>query len=145
MRTDPSTRCLLLADRHHGVVEGVRGLLETAFGTVFIVADQASLIDGVERLEPSVTVIDLSLAGGAWLKLLRTLREGWPSAKLVVLSMYDELSVVRAAMGAGANGFVLKRTIASDMLDAVATVLRNELYVSPSIPGSARVIAQSGS
>ncbi len=145
MTTDPSIRCLLLADRHHGLVEGVRGLLETAFGTVFIVGDQASLIDGVERLEPSVTVIDLALAGGAWLKLLRTLREGWPTAKLVVLSMYDELSVVRAAMGAGANGFVLKRTIATDMLEAVAAVLRDELYVSPSIPGSARVIAQGGS
>jgi DNA-binding NarL/FixJ family response regulator len=135
----------LLADRHHGVVEGVRGLLETAFGTVFIVGDQASLIDGIARLEPSMTIIDLALAGGAWLKLLRTLREDWPDAKIIVLSMYDELSVVRAAMGAGANGFVLKRTIATDMLEAVAAVFRDELYVSPSIPGSARVIAQAAS
>ena len=58
--------------------------------------------------------------------------------------MYDELSVVRAAMGAGVNGFVLKRTIATDMLEAVTAVLRDESYVSPSIPGSARVIAQGG-
>src|SRR5438046_5466753 len=101
--SDRSTRCVLLADRHHGLIEGVRGLLETAFGTVFMVGDEASLIDGVARLEPSVTVVDLALAGGNCLQLLRKLRQVSPATKLIVLSMYDELSVVRAAMGAGAN------------------------------------------
>ncbi len=128
-----SKRCVLLADKHHGVIEGVRGLLETAFGTVFMVGDEASLIDGVERLEPSVTVVDLALAGGNWLHVLRTLRERSPMSKVVVLSMYDEFSVVRAAMAAGANGFVLKRTIATDMLDAIEAVLAGESYISPSI------------
>jgi len=137
--SDRTTRCVLLADRHHGLVEGVRGLLETAFGTVFMVGDEASLIDGVERLEPSVAVVDLALAGGNWLELLRKLREGSPGSKLVVLSLYDELSVARAAMGAGANGFVLKRAIAKEMLDAIAAVLRGETYISPSIRGSATV------
>ena len=137
---DRSTKCVLLANRHHGLIEGMRGLLETAFGTVFMVGDEASLIDGVERLEPSVTVIDIALAGGNWLQLLRRLREGSPARKLIVLSMYDELSVARAAMGAGANGFVLKRAIASDMLDAIAAVLRGESYISPYV-GSARVNA----
>jgi DNA-binding NarL/FixJ family response regulator len=136
--SDRSTRCVLLADRHHGLIEGMRGLLETAFGTVFMVGDEASLIEGVERLEPSLAVVDLALAGGNWLKLLRTLREGSPASKLIVLSMYDELSVVRAAMGVGVNGFVLKRAIATDMLDAVAAVLRGESYVSPSSRGSAQ-------
>ena len=129
--SDGATRCMLLADRHHGLVEGVRGLLTTAFGTVFMVGDEASLIDGMERLKPSVTVVDLALAGGNWLHLLRRLRESSPTSKLVVLSMYDELSVARAAMGAGANGFVLKRAIGTDLLDAIAAVLRGESYVSP--------------
>src|SRR5437016_749100 len=123
---DRATKCVLLADRHHGLIEGMRGLLETAFGTVFMVGDEASLIDGVKRLEPSVTIVDLALAGGNWLQLLRTLREGSPASKLIVLSTYDALSVVRAAMGAGVNGFVLKRAIATDMLDAIAAVLRDE-------------------
>ena len=104
-----------------------------------MVGDEASLIDGVERLEPSVAVVDLALAGGNWLELLRKLREGSPGSKLVVLSLYDELSVARAAMGAGANGFVLKRAIAKEMLDAIAAVLRGETYISPSIRGSATV------
>jgi DNA-binding NarL/FixJ family response regulator len=136
--TDRSTRCVLLADRHHGLMEGVRGLLETAFGTVFMVGDEASLIDGVERLEPSVTVVDLALAGGNWLQLLRTLRERSPASKVIALSMYDEFSVVRAAMGAGVNGFVLKRAIATDMLDAITSVLRGASYISPCIKEGGR-------
>ena len=46
--------CVLLADRHHGLTEGVRGLLETAFGSVIMVADAASLIDGADRIQPDV-------------------------------------------------------------------------------------------
>lgn len=132
-----SKRCVLLADSHHSLIEGVRGLLETAFGTVFIVGDEASLIDGVGRLKPSVTVVDLALSRANWLQLLRTLRQSSPASKLIVLSIYDELSVARAAMGAGAHGFVLKRAIATDMLDAIDTVLRGESYISPSVHGSA--------
>src|SRR5258706_11674763 len=138
---DRSMKCVLLADRYHGLMEGMRGLLETAFGAVFRGGDEASLIGGVKRLEPSVPVVDLAFAGGNWLQLLRTLREGSPASKLIVLSMYDELSVVRAAMGAGVSGFVLKRAIATDMLDAIAAVLRGESYVSPSIRGSTQIVA----
>jgi DNA-binding NarL/FixJ family response regulator len=134
-----SKRCVLLADKHHGLIEGVRGLLETTFGTVFMVGDEASLIDGVERLEPSVIVVDLAIAGGNWLHLLRTLRERSPTSKVIVLSMYDELSVVRAALGAGANGFVLKRTIATDMLDAIDAVLGDKSYISPCVHAPADV------
>jgi len=135
--SERSARCVLLADTHHGLIEGIRGLLETTFGTVFMVGDEASLIDGVERLKPSVTLVDLALAGGNWLKLLRTLRASSPDSKLIVLSMYDELSVARSALGAGAHGFVLKRAIATDMLDAIDAVLLDESYISPYIRGSA--------
>jgi hypothetical protein len=45
--------CVLLADRHHGLTEGVRGLVETAFGTVVMVADEASLLERPGRLRDS--------------------------------------------------------------------------------------------
>jgi DNA-binding NarL/FixJ family response regulator len=133
---------VLLADKHHGLIEGVRGLLETAFGTVFMVGDEASLLDGVERLEPSVIVVDLAFAGGNWLHVLRTLRERSALSKVIVLSMYDELSVARAALGAGANGFVLKRTLATDMLDAIEAVLDDKSYISPCVQATAEAKPQ---
>jgi len=116
--------CVLLADRHHGLTEGVRGLLETAFGTVVMVADEASLLDGAARLRPDLAVVDLSLARTSGLGWLRELRQRCPDLKVIVLSVHDESSVGRAAMVAGADGFVLKRAIATDLLPAVDAVCR---------------------
>jgi len=120
--SDKPLSCVLLADRHHGLTEGVRGLLETAFGSVVMVADEASLIDGARRLQPDMVIVDLSLAQDRGLGWLRVLREQPPRLKVVVISVHDEECVRRAAMDAGADAFVLKRAIATDLLSAVESV-----------------------
>jgi two-component system secretion response regulator SsrB len=112
----------LLADRHHDLTEGVRGLLETAFGTVVMVADEASLLEGASRLRPEVAVVDVSLARDNGLDWLRALRQRCPELKVIVLSVHDEQSVRRAAIEAGADAFVLKREIVTDLLPAVELV-----------------------
>jgi two-component system secretion response regulator SsrB len=119
---DQPLSCVLLADRHHGLTEGVRGLLETAFMSVVMVADEASLIDAASRLLPDVAIVDLSLARERGLGWLRAVRERCPDLKIVVLSVHDEESVRRAAMDAGADAFVIKRAIATDLLAAVESV-----------------------
>jgi two-component system secretion response regulator SsrB len=119
---DKPLSCVLLADRHHGLTEGVRGLLETAFGSVVMVADEASLVDAASRLLPDVAVIDLSLARERGLGWLRVVRERCPDLKIIVLSVHDEESVRLAAMDVGADAFVLKRAIATDLLPAVESV-----------------------
>ena len=117
---EPPLSCVLLADRHHGLTEGVRKLLETEFGTVMMVADTASLLEGAGRLQPDVAVVDLSLARDGGLGWLGDVRKRCPGVKVVVLSVHDEQAVRRAAMKAGADAFVLKRHLARDLLSAVA-------------------------
>jgi len=112
-------RCVLLAERHQGLTEGVRGLLETAFETVVMVADEASLLEGAARLQPDVAVIDLSLAHDGGLDWLRAVKDCCPQVRMVVLSVHDEETVRRAAFAAGADAFVLKRDIVTDLLPAV--------------------------
>ena len=111
--------CVLLADRHHAFTEGVRSLLETAFKTVIMVADSASLLEGAGRIQPDLAIVDLSLASDGDLSWIRALRRRCPVLKVVVLSVHDEQSVRRAALEAGADAFVLKRAIATDLLPAV--------------------------
>ena len=115
---------MLLADRHHGLTEGVRGLLATAFGTVVMVADETSLIEGAGRLQPDLAVVDLSLAPDSHLNWLQALRQSCPGLKVIVLSVHDERSVRDAVMRAGADAFVLKRAIATDLLNTVDDVRR---------------------
>jgi two-component system secretion response regulator SsrB len=127
---------VLLADRHHGLTEGVRSLLETTFGTVVMVADAASLLDGAERLQPDVAVVDLSLARDGGLAWLAELRRACPGLKVIVLSVHDELAVRAAAMQAGADAFVLKRAIPTDLLPAIARVRGGP--AAPTVAQSAR-------
>ena len=119
---ESSPSCVLLADRHHGLTEGVRTLLETAFGTVMMVADVASLLEGANRLQPDVAIVDLSLAREGGLHWLRGIRQRCPGLKVIVLSVHDEQAVRSAALEAGADAFVLKRAIPTDLLPAIERV-----------------------
>jgi DNA-binding NarL/FixJ family response regulator len=123
--------CVLLADRHHGLSEAVRGLLETSFGTVVMVADKASLHDVAFRLQPDVAVVDLSLAQDGDLNWLRAIRKSCPCLKVIALSVHDEDAVRRAALQAGADAVVLKRTIATDLLPTVERVRADEREENP--------------
>ena len=127
-----SLSCVLLADRHHGLTEGVRGLLATAFGSVVMVADEASLIEGAGRLQPDMAIVDLSLAQGNQLNWLQALRHDCPELKVIVLSVHDEQCVRDAVLRAGADAFVLKRAIATDLLGAVDTVRRGTIIPAKS-------------
>ena len=123
--------CVLLADRHHGVTEGVRGLLQTEFDTVVMVADEHSLFESTARIRPTVAVVDLSLVRGESLQWLPRLRARCPGMKLILLSVHDQPSVRQAALEAGADAFVLKRAIATDLLAAIDAVQSGQSYASP--------------
>jgi DNA-binding NarL/FixJ family response regulator len=117
-----TAKCVLLADRHHGLTEGVRGLLESLFEAVVMVADETSL-ESALRLQPDVAVVDLSLARESSLGWLHRLRQNLPGLKLVVLTVHDQESVRQAALEAGADKVVLKRSIATELLPAIQAVL----------------------
>lgn len=96
-----------------------------------MVADQSSLIEGAQRLLPELIVVDVSLARGDIRQLLQAIREQAPDAKVLLLSVHDEPAVAKAAFAAGADGLVLKRAIANDLLPAVDALLAGHQYVSP--------------
>jgi DNA-binding NarL/FixJ family response regulator len=108
MVTQNETDCALLAGRHHGLSEGIRGLLETVFDVVVMVADETSLLESAKRLSASLAVVDMSLAREDGFGLLRRLRELCPTLKQIVISAHDENSVSQSALAAGADGFVLQ-------------------------------------
>jgi DNA-binding NarL/FixJ family response regulator len=123
--------CAILADRHLGLAEGVRGLLEAAFDTVYIVADLESLREGAKRLSPTVVVLDLPLAGGEVNELLHEIHELSPNSRVIVLTVHDQATVAKLALAAGASSVVLKRCVSSDFMPAIDAVLLGKEFVSP--------------
>jgi DNA-binding NarL/FixJ family response regulator len=128
-----TTSCVLIADRHHVLFAGIRGLLETTFDKVFLVTDKPSLIEGAMRLQPTIIVMDLSYAAGNLPDLVRELRHQAPMAKLLLLSVHDEPAVITSAMTAGADGLVVKRALASDLIPAIDAVLAGQRYFFSSV------------
>jgi DNA-binding NarL/FixJ family response regulator len=128
-----SPRCVLLADDHPNMQKAVRGLLEERFTTTVMVADEKSLFEAVRRMEPDLVVVDLSLPVSGSVNIVRDLLSRYPGLRVIVLSVHDEQPAVSQALGAGATGFVLKRTIATDLTAAVDAALRGETYVSPAL------------
>jgi len=127
---DTDGSCVLLADRHHGLSEGVRGLLESAFASVFMVGDESSLLEGAQRLRPQVVIVDLSFAEGDVDRLLARVTARSPASKIVVLTVHDEPSVAEAALRAGACAVVWKRALATDLLAAIGEAVAGRRYVS---------------
>jgi DNA-binding NarL/FixJ family response regulator len=122
------------------MLEGVRTLLEGCFEAVVMVADESSLFQAVDKLQPVCAVVDVSFpcSGGSNENVVSLLHKRVPGLKLVVLSVHDERVVVERVLELGATGFVLKRSAVTDLLPAIDAVLLGGTYVSPGVHPSGR-------
>jgi DNA-binding NarL/FixJ family response regulator len=121
---------VLLADPHHGVSDSTRMVLSTMFEAVVMVADEASLFESADRLHSDLAVVDLALARGNAIELVRKLRARCPDLKIIVTSTFDEPAVGRSVLDAGADGFLVKRAIGTDLLQVADAVLTGKAYVA---------------
>jgi DNA-binding NarL/FixJ family response regulator len=121
-----TTSYVLVAESHHGLAEGLRGLLETVFDCVVIVADERSLTESAGRIVPALVIVDLPLGRGDIGGLIGRLRTRCPGLPVLVLSAHEEPSVAESTIRFGADGFLVKRNIASGLLPMVDALLRGE-------------------
>ncbi|MBM9513700.1 response regulator [Desulfogranum marinum] len=121
---------VLLADVHLNMLAGVCSLLEGLFDKTFMVADEASLLEAIEKIAPDFIVADLSfpITGGS--NIVRMLQKLFPQIKVIILSVHDSEAVVAECRRAGAAAFVLKRTAVDDLTTAIECVDKGNWYVS---------------
>ncbi len=126
---------VILADRHSNMLGGIRRLLEDEVETVLMVADEISLYHALENFNPDVVVADLSLPISTKTNIAWVLKKNFPEIRVIILSIYDEKSVVDDVMAAGIEGFVLKRRAVIDLIPAIHEVLQGHKYISPEVNG----------
>ncbi len=98
-----------------------------------MVADEESLLAAIPRVQPDLVVVDLSLPVDGHPHIVERLGQQFPALKVIVLSIHTEAEAARAALRAGAAGFVLKRTAVTDLNEAVRAVRGGKTYVSPTV------------
>jgi DNA-binding NarL/FixJ family response regulator len=124
---------VLLADDHTLVLEGLAKLVSEECDLVGKVEDGRSLLRAAETLEPDVIVLDISMPKLNGLEAGRQLRKLLPSCKLIFLTMHADPMYAKEAFQLGASGFLLKRSAATELTQAIEAVMKGQYYVTPAI------------
>jgi DNA-binding NarL/FixJ family response regulator len=122
---------VLLADDHRDFLDVTARLLEPRFEVVKSVGDGQAVIDEAARHEPDLLVLDISMPRVNGIDAARHLRDAGFKGKVIFLTVHGDADYVRAALAAGAFGYVVKSRLASDLLPAVDEVLSGRMFVSP--------------
>jgi DNA-binding NarL/FixJ family response regulator len=126
---------ILIADDHGLVRRGARNLLQTRRGwTVVGEAENGrEAIEKTIKLKPDVAVIDISMPEVDGVEVTRQIKESVPDVKVLVLTMHESAHMVRRALDAGANGYLLKSDLPDYLPKAVTAITENKNFLTPKI------------
>jgi DNA-binding NarL/FixJ family response regulator len=126
---------VLIADDHAIVRAGLRALLaeEAAFDLVGEAAGGYEAIELVEKTNPEVLILDLSMPDLDGISVTRKIKPQFPELKILILTLHEDEALLKEAIKAGAAGYILKRAAEAELISAIRTILRGDLYVDPSM------------
>jgi DNA-binding NarL/FixJ family response regulator len=124
---------VLLADDHRIVTEGIKNLLEPEFELVGIVEDGRQLLARAAELNPDVIVADITMPLLNGIEAVLQLKKAEVAAKIVFLTMHQDVTYAMKAFEMGASGFVLKHSAPSELVMAIREALAGRTYVTPLI------------
>jgi two-component system response regulator NreC len=127
---------VLLADDHAILRSGLR-LLLGAQPDLEVVGEAADVKETLRRaceLRPDVLILDLTMPGGSGIHLIEQLRQRCPSVRVLILTMHDDLALVRAALAAGARGYVVKTAADAELVTAIRAVCQGRTFVDLDLP-----------
>jgi DNA-binding NarL/FixJ family response regulator len=135
MKTGEARIRILIVDDHPLLREGVAAVL--AGQPDMALAGEAA--NGVEALaqyrtlRPDVTLMDLQMPDASGIEAIQSIRSEFPSARIIVLTMYDGDVQATRALRAGASGYLLKNTLRKELVDAIRLVHAGHRRIPPEI------------
>jgi DNA-binding NarL/FixJ family response regulator len=127
---------IAIVDDHDLVRAGIRAILEQdpQFQIAFETGDGQDAIRQVTSLRPDVVLMDVHLPGGiSGLDATETIVKDCPEARVIILTQYENREYIRRALRIGARGYLLKRSAASELKEAIRTVHAGHRYLHPSV------------
>ncbi len=126
---------IIVADDHPILLGGLRNLIEmeTGFDLVGHATSGNAALKLIQDKLPDVAILDISMPEFSGIALARRLSEECPSVRILILTVYEDRSFLMQALSAGANGYVLKRSAAENLIQAIRAVKLGELYIDPNL------------
>ena len=122
---------VLLADDHRLLREAFAQILEPSCDVLAAVPDGRALIEAAQELHPEIVVLDIAMPLLNGLDAARQLQALMPEVKLIFLTVSEDPDVAAEAFRAGASGFLLKNSAASELIRAIQEVSQGRSYVTP--------------
>lgn len=126
---------LFLVDDHHIVLDGLRSMFDqdTRFTILGYASSAEEALEKLETQTPDILITDYRLPGVSGLELSILVKEKYPSAKRVILSMHDEGLLVKQILKEGVDGYLLKSIQQTEFKNALQQISKGVPYVSPEI------------
>lgn len=126
---------IFLVDDHPLVREWLTNLLnqQPDFQVCGETGNAPEALQHITGARPDIAVVDLMLASGSGIELIKSLRASQPNVAVLVLSMHDEKLYAERALRAGAGGYIMKSEATQKVIQAIRTVLAGKIHVSPAL------------
>jgi DNA-binding NarL/FixJ family response regulator len=125
---------LLLADDNPEVLETLIDLLQPAYDIAGAFSDGASVLQQVAELQPDLVILDISLGDMTGFEVARRLKKSGCPAKVIFLTVHENIDFIRAAFDLDASGYVFKSRISSDLVDAINRACEGGHFSSAELP-----------
>jgi DNA-binding NarL/FixJ family response regulator len=124
---------ILLADDHPRALAQSAGFLGQEYDIAGAVTNGLELLEAVSRLDPDVIVLDISMPVVDGFEAARRLKQEGCRSKLVFLTVWEDDDFAREAMALGADAYVVKSRVATDLMLAISEVLAERKFISPTV------------
>lgn len=123
---------VLLADDQEEVLRTVALILKGTFDVVAVAENGKRAVELAAKLSPDVLVLDIAMPMGNGIEVACRLQALGCHAKVVILTMSSDREFVEAALAAGSLGYVLKASLATDLVPAIWAAMQGRTFISPS-------------
>ncbi len=123
---------VFIVDDHYMVIEGIRSLLRNEKNIEWAghATNAASCLAFLQQQQPDVILMDINLPDKSGIDLCKEVKEKYPSVFIVGLSTFNQQSFIQKMMDSGASGYVLKNASQEELMDAIETVRKGQLFLS---------------
>ena len=123
---------ILIVDDHAVIRDGLAILIndEADLEVCGEASDIVDALEAVSETSPDIAIIDVSLETGSGIELVKEIKSRFPKVKMLVWSMFDESLYAERAIKAGSLGYIDKKNVREDMVNAIRTVLAGNVYLS---------------
>ncbi len=126
---------VLLADDHTLLRAGLRAMLKTqsCLEVVGEASDGEEVLQLANKFQPDVVVMDMNISNHRGVRATLMLQQTCPDTHVLIMTNYEDANLLQEADYAGVSGYIVKRALESELIDAIKTTSKGDFYIHPSI------------